>query len=146
MENCLFCKIVDGVIPSAKVYEDEKILAFRDINPQAPTHVLVIPKCHIPSVDGINEENAEAVMKHINGYCKYCAERNVEPFLCFYMHPWEFHEMPSGLIHSGEGAVLPDPFIIKNCGEYAAQQFDRLIQMLKDAGSKFYRACDLVEK
>ena len=91
-------------------------------------------------------ENAEAVMKHIKGYCKYCAERNVEPFLCFYMHPWEFHEMPSGLIHSGEGAVLPDPFIIKNCGKYAAQEFDRLIQMLKDAGSSFYRACDLVEK
>ena len=91
-------------------------------------------------------ENAEAVMKHINGYCQYCADRNVEPFLCFYMHPWEFHEMPSGLIHSGEGAVLPDPFIIKNCGKYAAQEFDRLIQMLKDAGSSFYRACDLVEK
>ena len=61
MENCLFCKIIDGVIPSNKVYEDDKILAFRDINPQAPSHILVIPKCHIPSVDGINTENAELV-------------------------------------------------------------------------------------
>ena len=61
MSNCLFCKIVDGSIPSAKVYEDDKILAFKDINPQAPTHILVIPKCHIPSVDGINSENADLI-------------------------------------------------------------------------------------
>ena len=61
MNNCLFCKIIDGTIPSAKVYEDDKILAFKDINPQAPVHILVIPKCHIPSVDGINEENAALV-------------------------------------------------------------------------------------
>ena len=61
MENCLFCKIIDGVIPSNKVYEDDKIIAFRDINPQAPSHILVIPKCHIPSVDGINSENQELV-------------------------------------------------------------------------------------
>ena len=61
MSNCLFCKIIDGSIPSSKVYEDDKILAFRDINPQAPVHVLVIPKCHIPSVDGITEENAATV-------------------------------------------------------------------------------------
>lgn len=58
---CLFCKIVSGEIPSNKVYEDDKILAFRDINPQAPSHILVIPKIHIPSVDGINEENAPIV-------------------------------------------------------------------------------------
>lgn len=62
--DCLFCKIVSGDIPSAKVYEDDKILAFRDINPQAPTHVLVIPKEHIPSVDGINADNS-AVVAHI---------------------------------------------------------------------------------
>ena len=64
MENCLFCKIVAGDIPSTKVYEDEMILAFRDIAPQAPTHILVIPKVHIPSVNGINGENS-AVVAHI---------------------------------------------------------------------------------
>jgi len=64
MENCLFCKITAGQIPSTKVYEDETVLAFRDINPQAPTHVLVIPKCHIPSVDGITTENS-GVVSHI---------------------------------------------------------------------------------
>ena len=62
--DCLFCKIVAGEIPSTKVYEDEKILAFRDIAPMAPTHILVIPKMHIPSVDGVNEENS-AVVAHI---------------------------------------------------------------------------------
>ena len=64
MENCLFCKIVNGVIPSTKVYEDEIVLAFRDIAPMAPTHILVIPKIHIPSVDGITAENS-AVVAHI---------------------------------------------------------------------------------
>ena len=59
--DCLFCKIVAGDIPSTKVYEDETVLAFRDINPMAPTHILVIPKAHIPSVDGITEENAPVV-------------------------------------------------------------------------------------
>ncbi|MBQ9088389.1 MAG: polysaccharide deacetylase family protein [Lentisphaeria bacterium] len=88
-------------------------------------------------------ENAEAVMKHIEGYCKYCEDRNVEPFLCFYAHPWEFAKMPEGLIYSGEGAVLPDPFIIKNCGEYSIEQFDRLIGMLKAAGSEFKQACQV---
>lgn len=51
MENCLFCKILKGEIPSAKVYENEYVYAFRDINPQAPTHVLVIPKEHVSSLD-----------------------------------------------------------------------------------------------
>lgn len=61
---CLFCKIVAGEIPSTKVYEDETVLAFRDINPMAPTHILVIPKAHIPSVDGVTTENS-AVVAHI---------------------------------------------------------------------------------
>ena len=55
---CLFCLIASGEIPSAKVYEDEKIIAFRDINPQAPVHVLVIPKEHISSLDEIDAGNA----------------------------------------------------------------------------------------
>ncbi len=59
--DCLFCKIIAGEIPSTKVYEDEKILAFRDINPQAPTHILVIPKVHIPSCDGVTAENSDVV-------------------------------------------------------------------------------------
>ncbi len=61
MENCLFCKIIAGEIPSTKVYEDEKILAFRDIAPMAPTHILVVPKAHIGGVDEVNADNCEIV-------------------------------------------------------------------------------------
>lgn len=59
--DCLFCKIVAGEIPSKKVYEDDQILAFHDVNPEAPVHVLVIPKKHIESVDGVNESNSAYV-------------------------------------------------------------------------------------
>ncbi len=62
--DCIFCKIIAGEIPSSKVYEDDKILAFRDINPEAKVHVLVIPKMHIPSMDAVTEENS-AVVAHI---------------------------------------------------------------------------------
>ena len=61
---CLFCKIVAGEIPSTKVYEDETVLAFRDIAPQAPTHILVIPKAHIASVAEVTADNS-AVIAHI---------------------------------------------------------------------------------
>lgn len=62
--NCLFCSIINGEIPSNKVYEDEKCYAFYDINPQAPTHVLVVPKCHISSADAVTDEN-NSVIAHI---------------------------------------------------------------------------------
>ena len=59
--NCIFCKIIAGEIPSAKVYEDEYVYAFRDINPQTPVHVLVVPKEHIESADAIGGENSKYV-------------------------------------------------------------------------------------
>ncbi len=62
--DCLFCKIINGEIPSKKVYEDEKVYAFHDISPAAPVHVLIIPKTHIPSANALTEENA-AVVGHI---------------------------------------------------------------------------------
>ncbi len=61
MADCIFCSIIDGSIPSKKVYEDEKILAFYDLEPQAPVHVLVIPKQHICCADKIDETNADIV-------------------------------------------------------------------------------------
>ncbi len=75
--DCLFCKIVNGQIPSTKVYEDDKILAFRDIAPQAPTHILVIPKAHIPSVDGITEENSGIVAHIFSVIPKIAAAENL---------------------------------------------------------------------
>ena len=64
MSDCLFCKIIAGDIPSTKVYEDDLVFAFRDINPQAPTHILVVPKTHISGCNGVTEENS-AVVAHI---------------------------------------------------------------------------------
>lgn len=61
MENCIFCKILKGEIPSEKVYEDEKVYAFKDINPEAPVHVLIIPKKHISSANELTEENKEVI-------------------------------------------------------------------------------------
>lgn len=58
---CIFCKIIEGEIPSKKVYEDDTILAFHDVNPQAPVHILVIPKAHISSCDAITDDNASVV-------------------------------------------------------------------------------------
>ena len=62
--DCLFCKIINGDIPSAKVYEDETVFAFRDIEPQAPVHILIVPKQHIKSAAEITRENS-AVVAHI---------------------------------------------------------------------------------
>ena len=64
MSDCLFCKIAEGQIPSNKVYEDEVCLAFYDIDPQAPTHFLVIPKEHISGCNGVTAENS-AVVAHL---------------------------------------------------------------------------------
>ena len=64
MEDCLFCKIVDKTIPAELIFEDEKIVAFNDINPQAPVHVLIIPKEHFASLNDIPEEKKE-LLSHI---------------------------------------------------------------------------------
>ena len=64
MSNCLFCKIIAGNIPSAKVWEDDLCYAFRDIAPQAPTHILVVPKVHMDSCNAVTTENS-AVVAHI---------------------------------------------------------------------------------
>ena len=60
MNDCLFCKIIAGEIPSSKVYEDEKVFAFRDINPQAPVHVLVVPKQHLASLNEVTAGNVDS--------------------------------------------------------------------------------------
>ncbi len=60
-ENCLFCKIIAGEIPSAKVYEDEVCVAFNDISPQAPTHVLIIPRGHVDSLDKAEKSDGETL-------------------------------------------------------------------------------------
>ena len=78
MENCLFCKIIAGDIPSTKVYEDDSVLAFRDIAPQAPTHILVIPKTHIASVAEVTAENSAVVAHIFEVIAKVAAQEGLE--------------------------------------------------------------------
>src|ERR1700685_2715787 len=78
MDDCLFCKIIAGKIPSKKVYEDDKVYAFEDIDPKAPTHVLIVPKRHIVGLDKASLEDAEII-----GYSQLVAaklgrERGIE--------------------------------------------------------------------
>lgn len=99
--DCLFCAIAAGEIPSKKVYEDGDMLAFRDINPQAPVHVLVIPKKHIGSMDEIDDSNigcVAAIFKKIPEIAKaagitngYRLISNCGPDACQSVHHLHFH-------------------------------------------------------
>jgi histidine triad (HIT) family protein len=77
-ENCLFCKIIAGKIPTKKVYEDELVFAFEDINPKAPTHVLIIPKKHIVGVNTLTADDLEIVGYSHMIAAKLARERNIE--------------------------------------------------------------------
>ena len=98
MSNCLFCKIIAGEIPSTKVYEDEIVYAFRDINPQAPTHILVVPKTHLADCNAVTADNSAAVA-HI------------------------FEVIPQ--IASSEGLVNGYR-VVSNCGGHAGQTVQHL--------------------
>jgi len=91
-------------------------------------------------------ESAVSLLTHIDGYIGYCDERDTDPFLCFYFHPWEFHPMPQGPIHYGEGSVTPDPFIVKNCGPYAVEQLNLLLDELLNRGAEFCQAKQIAEE
>lgn len=75
--DCIFCKIAVGEIPSTKVYEDEQMLAFRDLDPQAPVHILMIPKVHIASADALTEENAQVVAHIFTAAKKIAAQEGL---------------------------------------------------------------------
>ena len=76
--DCLFCRILKGEIPSQKVYEDEWVYAFRDIAPQAPTHVLIIPRAHIAGADEITPENSAYVAHVFEAIPKIAAAEGLE--------------------------------------------------------------------
>ncbi|MBS5165394.1 MAG: histidine triad nucleotide-binding protein [Butyricicoccus sp.] len=80
MQDCLFCKIAGGEIPSKKVYEDDVCYAFYDIDPQAPTHFLVIPKQHIASVSEVTAENATIVGHIFSVIAKLSKELGLESY------------------------------------------------------------------
>lgn len=93
MDDCLFCRIVAGEIPTNKAYEDDTVLAFHDINPQAPVHILIIPKQHIACAADIDESNS-AVVAH-----------------CFEV----------AALLAKEKGIEDDCRIVNNCGEKACQ-------------------------
>ena len=77
MEDCIFCKIASSEIPSDIVYKDDVCVAFRDVNPQAPTHILVIPREHIQSVNEINESNSGIIAHIFEVISKIAKEENL---------------------------------------------------------------------
>ena len=77
--NCLFCKIISGEIPSRKAFENDNIYAFYDIAPQAPVHILVIPKVHIESVDGVNSENSKIIAEIFENIPRIAREAGIRP-------------------------------------------------------------------
>ncbi len=93
-ENCLFCKIAKGEIPSQKVYEDEKVFAFRDINPQAPVHIVIVPKAHISDLNSASDNDAKVL-----GHMQLVAAKIAK----------QFPEMKNGFR------------IVNNCGPDAGQ-------------------------
>lgn len=78
MKDCLFCKIISGEIPSTKVYEDDDILAFKDINPMAPVHILIIPKKHIGGADELTEANAAVTAKILAAAARLAKEYGLD--------------------------------------------------------------------
>lgn len=77
---CVFCEIINGNIPSTKVYEDDMVLAFKDLNPVAPVHVLVVPKAHIENVNDINPENSIYVQKVFEAMPKIAKECGITSY------------------------------------------------------------------
>ena len=109
MEDCIFCKIIKGEIPSTKVYEDDNVFAFKDINPAAPIHLLVIPKKHIESLKDLKEEDKEYV--------------------------WKIHEAINKIAEE-QGFINDGYRVVVNCGKDAGQQVMHLHYHLL-AGEKF---------
>ena len=76
--DCLFCKIIEGSIPSTKVYEDDYVYAFLDIEPQAPFHAVIVPKIHISSADEINDNNSIYIAKIFEAVAKISKQENLK--------------------------------------------------------------------
>ncbi len=91
-------------------------------------------------------KSAAALLKKIGSFINYVRKRKQRPVLCFYFHPWEFHEMPRGAIDFGEASVKPLPFITKNCGKFACSEFDKLVSELKKLGAEFKTAADIAKE
>ncbi len=90
-------------------------------------------------------EGAGALLATVDSFTAIAHGRGLPAVLCFYLHPWEFVEMPQSLIHFGEGAVLPDPFIVAGCGDHALRQLAVVLSGLRQRGSVFCTARQIAE-
>jgi len=91
-------------------------------------------------------KSANFLMDKVEGFIHFVHHHKSRPVLCFYLHPWEFYQMPQGSISFGECSVTPSPFIVENCGAVAVKQFDQLCKMLSDKGARFLTTKDLAEE
>lgn len=91
-------------------------------------------------------KSAKYLMTKVESFISYVLSSGKRPLLCFYLHPWEFYPMPKGSIDFGECSVKPLPFIIKNCGPKALEQFDILCRMLLERGGRFVTALELTKE
>lgn len=91
-------------------------------------------------------EGAGTLVTHVDNMLGLYQEKNLPAVVCLYFHPWEFHDMPQGPIHFGEGTVIPDPFIVKNCGERAVKELDSLLGMFAERGFVFATAGELADQ
>jgi peptidoglycan/xylan/chitin deacetylase (PgdA/CDA1 family) len=91
-------------------------------------------------------KSARALLDKVDSFHRYVQERGGRTVLCFYFHPWEFQEMPQGWIDFGEARVKPQPFIVRNCGAKALEQFDRLCTGLKQRGARFVTAKEIADE
>ncbi len=94
-------------------------------------------------------QSTEAFIPHIESFKSYVENNDQSQtliVLCFYFHPWKFWEMPEGVIHFGEGRILPDPFLVKGCGEYCLNQVELLIDWLKYSNAVFLTAGQCARK
>ncbi|GAA0685920.1 MAG: histidine triad nucleotide-binding protein [Clostridium cadaveris] len=99
MGNCIFCKIINGEIPSQKVYEDDVVFAFKDISPEAPFHILIVPKCHIRNINEINNDNSHIIAHIFEVINKITVEQGIDK----------------------------DGYrVVSNCGEHGGQTVDHL--------------------
>lgn len=90
-------------------------------------------------------KSASAVLEKAQSFLDYVSSRGKRPVLCFYFHPWEFHEMPQGAIDYGEASVTPLPFITQNCGEIACREFEAMVVALQNRGGTFKTAQEIAD-
>ena len=141
--DCLFCKIINGEIPSDKVYEDEFVYAFKDISPQAPVHILIIPKQHIDSSADINDTNSDIVAKIFEVAAYLAKELKLENALKAHPNKIEYSRPTMKYRHYGKTLErMIDVAVDMPEGEEKEQFLHLLISQMKKSYTQWNREVD----